>query len=185
MFLKFAPELRLCVYEAYIDGLPHKPDTPTPPPLAAVSRQIRNEFLPVFWERSFFELTFVQRTLREQDPHLIPSSAIGGFLERLSPDVAARMRKIVINVMDKQITKNMVWDMSVMKVVIDAGGDGYEVQGGMTDDGRESMKYEERFYVPLCSLLAQGAAQKEGKGFRMEDITAVTQFFADRTIYPD
>jgi hypothetical protein len=58
-FDSLAAELRVMVYELYIDAFTHDPDTLSPPPLGRSNSQLRREFLPVFYSRASFDLSFV------------------------------------------------------------------------------------------------------------------------------
>lgn len=57
-FLDLPAELRVMVYELYIDSFETYPDTLALPPLAITSRQMRYEAAPVFYERATFQLRY-------------------------------------------------------------------------------------------------------------------------------
>jgi hypothetical protein len=82
-FQELAAEIRVCVYEAYIDTLPEQPDTLVPPPIAALNKQIRKEAIAIFYQRSVFQFGYY---LGKRSDFAHPTANIDRFLTRLSED---------------------------------------------------------------------------------------------------
>ncbi|KAK4901638.1 hypothetical protein LTR27_001410 [Elasticomyces elasticus] len=88
-FEKLLPELRVKVYDMYIDGFSKTLTTPAQPPLARTCRLMRSEILPIFYRRTRFTLTLEAnlKSLRFGKDSTI-------FIETLAPEHLATIREI-------------------------------------------------------------------------------------------
>lgn len=89
-------ELRVRIYEFYIEDFPIALYKPTQPPLATISRHIRNEFLPVFYKRHEFVLKM--RLITKKGCRLQWTPHTDCFIKSLHPHHLAMIRKINIEV---------------------------------------------------------------------------------------
>lgn len=192
-FMRLVPELREVVYEQYIDTLPRQPDTLTPPPLAEVSKDVRADFLKLFYRRSDFQLAFLQGMDEQNNvlsANLVPSPRVGQFLGRLTADIATRMRAITLN----HITELTHPDGSefityVMVTILARDGD-YEVETEFMRGGCECQEVCEHGGETFAgaaeyrSVLDQGGnIGAKGKGFRVTDIRDVARFVGTQRLW--
>jgi hypothetical protein len=92
-------ELRVRIYEYYIDSFRTQPTTLSSPPLAQTSKLLRQEVLPVFHSRCVFQLEFIPY-LGSIDPvnkrQYLLSDPTELFQHHLCQGTASQLRKIHI-----------------------------------------------------------------------------------------
>lgn len=91
VFSKLPAELRVRIYNFYVDNLVQVPlMNPADPPLALASRLTRNEVLPIFYQRCTFAFTF-RASLNWAYQPTYPSKR---FVPSLSPVKLSNIRKL-------------------------------------------------------------------------------------------
>ncbi|KAK3702019.1 hypothetical protein LTR37_015133 [Vermiconidia calcicola] len=96
-FVDLPAELRKRVYELYVEALPEVLETPTQPPLARVSRLLRQEVLPVFYSLRTFAIRLVLDESRPR-PGWRLDAASSTFLHNLANGQISNIRTIELNV---------------------------------------------------------------------------------------
>ena len=90
-------ELRVRIYEFYVCEFPESLFKPTQPPLARVSKQIRQELLPIFYNNHIFILEMHMRGVFWHT-RMRWSADTEDFISRIRPIHLAMMRKIDIRI---------------------------------------------------------------------------------------
>ncbi|KAK5701801.1 hypothetical protein LTR97_004619 [Elasticomyces elasticus] len=93
-FTRLPPELRVKVYDFYIDGFSRTLKTPAQPPLARTCRLMRSEVLPMFYRRTRFTLTLEAHS---KSLRFAKDSTI--FIETLTPEHLARVREVEFQIL--------------------------------------------------------------------------------------
>ncbi|GAB7335026.1 hypothetical protein MBLNU13_g06885t1 [Cladosporium sp. NU13] len=94
-------ELRTTVYKMYFDDLPALPKLPYQPPLTLVTKGLRKETLPLFYEQSTFILRLRVRTQNERSTASLHNTAIDPDLlmsANLPPASLARISRISLHI---------------------------------------------------------------------------------------
>ncbi|KAK3722723.1 hypothetical protein LTR37_002294 [Vermiconidia calcicola] len=95
-FMDLPAELRSRIYDYYTASFPQVLRMPTQPPLARVSRQMRQEVLPVFYSRQTFTITYHQ--IATYQLKLSADSSL--FLHNLAPRQISNVRRLQISLRD-------------------------------------------------------------------------------------
>lgn len=99
-FMDLPPELRIRIYEYYNREFPDALYFPTKPPLSRISRQVRQEMLPVFFSTHEFTLSLVRH--RSDTTVFRPSDQTYIWLSQLSPADVAEISRLNIFVSDRR-----------------------------------------------------------------------------------
>ncbi|KAK5679773.1 hypothetical protein LTS10_007721 [Elasticomyces elasticus] len=98
-FEKLPAELRVRMYDLYLDEFPKVLKTPTQPPLARTCRLMRTEVLTIFYRRTTFILSLhVHRSTAAAQPYSLRFDLDStAFIETLAPEHLARIERLQFN----------------------------------------------------------------------------------------
>ncbi|KAK5171357.1 uncharacterized protein LTR77_004501 [Saxophila tyrrhenica] len=207
-FARLPKDIQLAVYDHYIDALPAEPGTLSMPPLAAVSRGVREDFLTLVFQRANFQLTFIA-TLDENilprvegsEDWLLPSPKVRQLIARMTPEVAARIRKVTLGQVGHYIERRSPhseeqW-VGLKMITIAPRDKNYEVDTellwqvkhddddpGIEEDmcccpfrdGTHEGRCEPAINLGFREALMPPGTTKNGKGFRVEDFENLVQY---------
>ncbi|KAK3722724.1 hypothetical protein LTR37_002295 [Vermiconidia calcicola] len=176
-FLDLPAELRKRVYELYVEAFPKVLQTPIQPPLACVSRLLRQEVLPVFYNLRTFTITLVHHNRHVRLGWRMDADTLS-FLHNLANGQVSNIRSFQLNMIRRcgpnrsDITIICKFDLGIEKAECRYRNKGVAVY----QDGR---------FLPVTQQLVgaiglelnrviEDITQRGGeKRFRMEDIYAL------------
>jgi hypothetical protein len=183
-FAELPPELRVLVYEHYVEGFCDVENTLLPPPLALMSKQLMKEVMPVFYERSVFKLRYRQSNTSDQwqPAQYRPDWESFDFLRHADDSIVGQFRKFRIE---------MIWHGSMWRergphldacFTVEAGHDAdmnrptysFSVDTILSSRDRPA-RCKESLEAGLSKLLSKLNSAKKTKGFTMDDIKALEE----------
>jgi hypothetical protein len=187
-FAELPAELRVQIYEYYVDAFSDVENTLRPPPLALMSKQLMEEVMPIFYARSVFELHYYERNPFDhwQPARYFPETGTRGLLHDADDSIVGQLRKIRDDM--RWYGHRWVWEGEDLDAcfTVEAGNDvdtGKPTYSFAVDtiasSGVRPVRCKKSLEAGLSKLLKRLNRGKKTKGFTMADIEALEEVISN------
>ena len=181
-FRELPPELRVRVYEYYIDSITEKPvHIPVDPPLTRVSCLLRTEALPIFYNTCTIQLTIEEGVIWSMDIQ----RSTHDFIRTCTKEKFANMRKLSIKyVVGNPRGSSNCATVATAMVTMNARSDAYDL-AMWTINGPRRPKIGEILKKEVSEVMDEVVSRKDGEKLTGEDLMKLRWSRIASYIYTD